>query len=188
MFGVGMGTARSSTSCSICIRQDGGLDIRQIDLKLFLAKYGGGFMKKWIVCADRVGAVVYDWKKGVNSLTEITRLVHPKGSSSSRDLVSDKPGRTLNRANSARNVLVPKNEATEIELHKFAKTIGEFLEEAGYNKKFDSLTLSAEPHTLGVIKKELGQHSSTSSTKFLNYELTKLSIAELKDFLAVNDV
>jgi len=140
-------------------------------------------MKKWIVCADRVGAVVYDWKRGEGSLQEIARFSHPEGALDDKSLVSDKAGRMLNRGDGARQAYAPKHEATEIEFQKFARQIGTYLESAGYKKEFDRLVLAAEPRTLGILKQELGLHANGGSTEFLNNELTHFKLAELKEYL-----
>ena len=140
-------------------------------------------MKKWVVFANRVEAIFFKWNRATKSLGEVGRMKNPAGRLRNSALKSDKPGRSLRSPRSNRSAYSPRSSAKECELQKFARAIAGRLERASYRKDFDHLTLVAEPHMLGVLRKALKPQAAAHIVGSVSHELHEAETAEFEKYL-----
>jgi protein required for attachment to host cells len=76
--------------------------------------------------------------------------------------------------------------AVEHQVELFAKRIGEHLEKARNEHRYDRLCLVAPPRFLGALRKELTREVQKLVAEELPKDLSALSARELEDYLARN--
>jgi protein required for attachment to host cells len=77
-------------------------------------------------------------------------------SSHLRDLVSDRPGRSIASDHSGRrSAMVPAGDKVQRDMQDFAQNVGEVLHGHLQAGAFDFLAIFADPHMLGILRKEL---------------------------------
>lgn len=72
-----------------------------------------------------------------------------------RDLGSDRPGRTFESADGSRHALAPRADWHQQEKQKFARHMAKVLDAAALRKTFDRLVLVGPPQTLGLLRQAL---------------------------------
>jgi protein required for attachment to host cells len=118
----------------------------------------------WIVAADAARARVLQVAGRKKQLTEIEDLMNPAGRADDRELITDahprfsghggvgKPG---SRATSGPASDRQETGAQEHETELFAKRIGDYLDKARNQHRYDKLYLVAPPKFLGMLRKKL---------------------------------
>lgn len=127
-------------------------------------------MKKdtWLLVANSSLARIFKVVKK-SSLVELAVLEHPESRLHTRDLVSDKPGRSFESMGAARHAIELPTSPKQLEFVSFAKELARYLEEARTKGEFDRLYLAASPTLLGLLRQEL----TPLVTKLLNGEVNK---------------
>jgi protein required for attachment to host cells len=91
----------------------------------------------------------------------------------SRDVKSDKPGRTIDAATGQRSSMEPHQDWHRFEKHKFAHEMAKVIDAAAANKAFDRLILVAPPTTLGDLRMELDEQTMKLVSGQLPKDLTR---------------
>ncbi len=102
----------------------------------------------------------------------------------SRDLASDRPGRTFDRAGEGRHAMQPPTDPKRHEKRRFAQELAGFLAAAAKRGAFDRLILVAPPQALGDLRDELPKAVSDRLAGQLAKDLTNLPVHELPAHLA----
>jgi protein required for attachment to host cells len=139
----------------------------------------------WIVVADGSQAKVFALGKGgtVELLHETARP-HPP----SRDLVSDRPGRTFDSAGAGRHAKEPTSDAHDRAEADFIGTVADHLKAAHENREFDQLVVIAAPQALGDWRTVCSGPLKQSVTREIPKDATNIPVPEIPKFLAQNDV
>ena len=107
----------------------------------------------------------------------------------SRDLVSDRPGRSFDRAGPGRHAMEPPTDPKRKVKQDFAKYMASVLNEAAEHARFDRLVVVAPPKVLGDLRNAYGSHVTSRLYGELAKDLTHTSIQDLpshlKDILAL---
>ncbi len=101
-----------------------------------------------------------------------------------REIGTDKPGRTFDRAGTGRHAKEPRVDWHQFEKHKFARSMAKVLDKAAGNGAFDRLVLVAPPQTLGELRGALDKKTRARITAESAKDLTNLSIHELPEHLS----
>ena len=104
---------------------------------------------------------------------------NPAARGHARDLGSDRPGRTFESVGSMRHAEEPRTDPLRHAKAAFARTIAEYLEHAGNEKKFDQIVLVAPPAMLGDLRAMLGKQFARRVAGEIGKDLTKLPVAEV---------
>ncbi|MBZ0218358.1 MAG: host attachment protein [Fimbriimonadaceae bacterium] len=102
----------------------------------------------------------------------------------SRELTSDKPGRTFDRGGQGRHSMEPPTDPHRHEQHMFARSLADLFEEKQKHNAFDRLIVVAPPKTLGDLRAEFPKAVADLVSDELNKDLTKIPIHELPDHLS----
>ena len=100
-----------------------------------------------------------------------------------RDILTDKPGRSLNSVDQGRSAMESPTEWHRFEKHRFAREMAKVLDAAAANKAFDRLILVAPPATLGDLRMELGDQTRKLVTAELPKDLTRHAEQDLPQHL-----
>lgn len=133
-----------------------------------------------IVVADGAAAQFYELPGPGKALrsADLPALAHE--SLPSRDLVSDRPGRSFESANAARHAVDPKSDAHDLEEQRFATTVAKALEAADAQR----LVLVAAPTFLGQLRQALSPALRGRVHAELAKDLVHTPLAELPRHLA----
>lgn len=136
----------------------------------------------WIVAADSSRARVLQVADREEKLVEVEDLVNPEGRMNDRELTSGAHPRL--RGTSGPGSDRQEMSAVEHQVELFAKRIGEHLEKARNEQRYDRLCLVAPPRFLGLLRKELGSEVRKLVAEELPKDLSWLSARELERHLA----
>jgi len=136
----------------------------------------------WIVAADSSRARVLQVADREEKLVEVEDLVNPEGRMNDRELTSDAHPRL--RGTSGPGSDRQEMSAVEHQVELFAKRIGEHLEKARTDHRYDRLCLVAPPRFLGALRKELTHEVRKLVAEELPKDLSWLSARELERHLA----
>jgi len=134
----------------------------------------------WIVAADASRARVLQVADR-ERLDEIENLVNPEGRLQDRELTTDANPRLHGPGGmSARE----EPSAVEHAVELFAKRVGDYLEKARTDHRFDELVLVAPPKFLGALRKELGKEVGKLVADELPKDLSWFNERELERYFA----
>ncbi|MFO1162605.1 MAG: host attachment protein [Reyranellaceae bacterium] len=111
--------------------------------------------KTWIVVADGARARFFSPDREAAKLvpTGPADLVAPASRLRSRDLKSDKPGRSFSASRSGvRHAFEPPHDYHKLEKHRFMATLAGELDDACARRAFDDLILVAPRRSLGELR------------------------------------
>ena len=123
----------------------------------------------WIVAADSARARVLQVADREKRLAEVEDLLNPQGKLHEGDLVSDTE---------------EPSDAHEHAVDLFSKQVGEYLEKARTEHRYDRLYLAAPPKFLGKLRKNLGKEVQKLVTDELDKDLYRANARELERYFA----
>jgi protein required for attachment to host cells len=106
----------------------------------------------WVLAANRSHACVYEKAGRLGHLTKLHDLENPRGRLKNSEINSDRGGRAFPRHGTGSSSMMKAHDPVEHEAEAFAGHLGELLDEACRNHRFENLVLVAEPHFLGLIR------------------------------------
>jgi protein required for attachment to host cells len=107
----------------------------------------------------------------------LARISCPAGRLHGRELVSDRPGRSFAsaRGSGLRHGLERKLGMREEEIHAFCKKIARRTDELLHDGRFDGITLVADPHLLGLLRRCFSANSRRRISREIQGDWTKLT-------------
>ncbi len=134
----------------------------------------------WIVAADASRARILQVADR-ERLVEVEDLVNPEGRLQDRELTTDANPRLHGPGGlSARE----EPSAVQHTVEMFSKRIGDYLEKARTDHRYDQLVLVAPPKFLGLMRKELGAEVGKLVIDELDKDLSGLNAREIEKRLA----
>lgn len=141
------------------------------------------YPRSWFVVADGARARILARHRD-GAFEKVSEIVSASAHRPSREIGSDRPGRTFESTGNGRHALTPRNDPHQHDKIEFARLIAGEVNKAGDRDQFDNLVLAAPPRTLGEIK----QHLTGIAAERLHFELakdlTKLPEGELRERLS----
>ncbi|SDB82398.1 host attachment protein [Paraburkholderia lycopersici] len=137
----------------------------------------------WIVVANRVTARIFATESPLGAIDEIETLLHPQGRVQDDVLVTDKPGRTTERAGPGRSATDPDTSQHEHEATVFATEIAQMLTKARNDARYGTLVLAAPPAFLGTLRKAMDAQTRGLVTLELDKDLALLDARALRTHL-----
>ena len=131
--------------------------------------------KTWIVVADGARARIFSLDRKLGKLVAAgpSDLVAPASRQRTRDLRSDRPGRSFSSARSgARHAFEPPHDYHKLEKHRFMATLAGVLEEACGRGMFDALILVVPRRSLGELRGLLSKQVSERVSHEVAKDLT----------------
>ena len=114
----------------------------------------------WIVTADSARARVLQFADREHELVEVDDLLNPEGRLHERDVAND----------------------AERQVELFSKRVGDYLEKARTQHRYDKLYLVAPPKFLGKLRKNLGREVEKLVTDQLDKDLYRANARELEAY------
>ena len=140
----------------------------------------------WFVVASQREARVFIKTSDRRQFRLLKSLTNPLGTVKRRELIRKKAGRGVKSI--GRIASVSYSEPRPHDPHdqaniQFAREISHFLETEKLKKKFESLTMVAEPHLLGKIRNEMKDELKGKVTSWIKKDLQKIPQTALAEFL-----
>jgi protein required for attachment to host cells len=129
--------------------------------------------------ADRRTIRVFETSGGA-APSEVAVLRNPAAVRHERDLVSDRPGRVINRASGAHQAYEPKRSAAEHAMQLWLKQVGPSIRELVQSRRSDGLVLVASPRMLPHLRMSLPGGIRKLVAREMPFDLTHASAADLK--------
>lgn len=121
----------------------------------------------WIVSADSARARILQFADREERFVEVEDLHNPEGRMQDRERADAEPAG-----------------AVEHSVERFAKRIGDYLEKARTDHRYDRLVVVAPPRFLGTLRKDLGKEVAKLVSDQVPKDLTWLNARELEQYFA----
>jgi protein required for attachment to host cells len=132
----------------------------------------------WIAVADGEHARFVQ-PDGNNALHTVRAMDSISAHLRSRDLGSDRPGRSFESASPAHHAVGQRHDLHVMEKEKFARLVADELNAAAARDDFDDLLIVAPPRALRELREALGSVASAKLVGTLEKDLTKTPDHEL---------
>ena len=141
----------------------------------------------WIVVADGARARFFAPSDDTKRLVPVgsADLVAPQSRQRTRDLKSDKPGRSYASSRSGvRHALEPPHDYHKLEKHRFTALLADALDAACGRREFDQLVLVAPHRSLGELRTLISKRVQARVRQEIAKDLTGETPASLWKHLA----
>ncbi|MBI4182557.1 MAG: host attachment protein [Proteobacteria bacterium] len=133
----------------------------------------------WVLVADGARAKIFESVGHGGALAPAFDYESAAPHAASREIASDRPGRTFDSSGLGRHAKQPPTDPHEYEKAKFLREMSRRLEE-GYNSgAFRRLVLVAPPKALGELRATLSGPVRAAVAAEVNKDLTHLPLPEL---------
>jgi protein required for attachment to host cells len=113
----------------------------------------------WVIAADASHARIFELgDRKTASVQPIMELTHEQGRAHVREINTDADGRFGGRDGQS-NVSQPAVDAAQHEMDIFSKQVGQYLDRAAQENRYEKLWVLAPPRLLGLIRQNLGKNT-----------------------------
>lgn len=137
----------------------------------------------WILVADRSRARLFTLGDSDQRLVELESFVSVEGRLPGRELESDRPPRTHDRFGEGRHAIEPRIRPREKIARRFASLLGDRLERARKDNRYDDLVLVAPPRFMGELNAALGAHAGACVVAKVSKDMTAAAVTDVHDAL-----
>lgn len=139
--------------------------------------------KLWIAMTDGGNARIVTPRTGVPGFDLVTELSSADAHHLSRDLASDRPGRSQESAYTGRHAIEPRTDPHAREKTEFIRLVAAHLNAKSAAGAFDELILFAPPPCLHELRVALDAETKCKLKHEAAQDLTKLPLSELPQHL-----
>jgi protein required for attachment to host cells len=133
-----------------------------------------------VLVANGGRARIIEMSRKAGDFRELQYLESPSMHLTNRDLVSDANGRSFHVRGPAGHSKPARSDAHELGEKQFARRLAERLERALQAGRFDRLVITADPRTLGTLRKALSPDLAARLDLEMNLDLTGLPARKLE--------
>jgi protein required for attachment to host cells len=137
----------------------------------------------WIVVADGGQARVLGITGDRRGLTVLREIVSVEAHRRTRDLLSDRPGRSFESGSAARHAIAPRHDAHDEARQRFIAHIAVMLNEDSRARQFDELILIVPPNLNAPLRDGLDDATLARVRETLLQDLTKAPLHDILEFL-----
>ncbi len=137
----------------------------------------------WVLIADGSRARLFATENSGSALRPALGQEWIGTNLPSRDLASDRPGRSFDSGGEGRHAMEPPTDPKRHAKWSFAHDIAQLLEAERKNNAFESLVVVAPPEVLGDLRSEFGVELRRMVATEINKDLTKVPTHDLPDRL-----
>ena len=143
--------------------------------------------KTWVLAADASRARIFQMV-GRNNIEEIEAFVHPEGRQKNRELRTDAVGQYFSKGAQASNAqmghsAIEATEPTEHEAQLFSKSLGDYLDKARTQRKYDRLCLIAPPKFLGLVRQNLSKDAQRMIDKEVPKDISWFNPRDIENYI-----
>jgi protein required for attachment to host cells len=138
----------------------------------------------WIIAADASRARVLQVADRDQRLLEIEDLLNPEGRVDDRQLTTGAHPRYRGSSGPASDR--EETGAAEHATERFAKRLGDYLDKARNERRYDELVLLAPPKFLGMVRKKLGKEVQKLVSEEIPKDLSWVNVRDLERYFKGN--
>jgi protein required for attachment to host cells len=148
----------------------------------------GGFMgtqNKCLIVMGRKSAKVFSISGRESTLKWLKTLRNPLGAERNRVMSHDKPGMSVGKFKNNRSphaLTGGKNPHEEVAI-EFAKKVGTFVKHLNEGQEFSNLTIAAESHMLGLMKKAFKKEKVNVDINWIKKDLDKMTTKKIEKLI-----
>lgn len=136
----------------------------------------------WILVANNTHGRLFRYVRH-QGLEELEVMVNPEARMKEQDLVSDAPGRGLNRPRASRFAMSSPSDQKTHESDLFAQSLARRLNAARRNDTIERIHIIAEPSLLGKLRARLDDITRECVRSEIVKNVTQLDAAQIRDLL-----
>jgi len=139
----------------------------------------------WIVVADSSRARIFERHDPDRHLEEVEDFINEAGRMNSGELRTDERGRFFGKGerqmgHTADPSMMPYEHENEI----FSRQLGDYLERAHNDHRYEQLCLVAAPKFLGLLRDNLNKEVKKTVKEELPNDISKFSIQKIEEFVS----
>jgi len=140
--------------------------------------------RAWVLAADASRARIFETEDGGDALREVETFAHPEGRAPNRELKTDGFGRYFSKGGGPQgHSATGQVDPAQHELDVFTKSIGDYVNKAGIDHRYDALYVVAPPKVLGSLRRHLSKEAQRRVSEELPKDVAWLSEPELERYL-----
>jgi protein required for attachment to host cells len=142
-------------------------------------------MTTWIVVADASRARIFETPERGPHIDEIEDLVNPAAREANRALQSDANGRfhPKGATGKAGHSIAQRVDPVQHQVELFAKRVGDYVDKARTEGRYDKLCLVAPPKFLGLLRGNLGKESHKVMDREIAKDLSRLDAPAILEYV-----
>jgi protein required for attachment to host cells len=137
----------------------------------------------WVLVADATRARLFQVEQPQQTLTPASGEELIGSNLPSREIASDRPGRSFDRGGQGRHVMEPSTDPARHAQEEFARDVVRLLDEKRKRGSFDRLIVVAPPQFLGDLRTLMPRQLQEAVNAEVAKDLSKLPPHELQDRL-----
>jgi protein required for attachment to host cells len=137
----------------------------------------------WVLVADAARARLFEVEQPQQTLSPALGRELIGSNLPSREIASDRPGRTFDSGGEGRHAKEPPTDPARHAQEKFARDVVRLLDEKSKSRAFDRLIIVAPPQFLGDLRAVMPRQLQTAIAAEVAKDLSKLPLHELQDHL-----
>ena len=142
-----------------------------------------------ILLASRAEARVIKTARDQSQWKVEETLENPNGRLRNRDINADKPGSSFAKfhtpaAGHTAHRLDGEKDPHEVKAAEFANRIAEFLEKQRHKNEINDITISCEPHFMGLLREAIKRKSNLKNVVWVKKDLLKVPLHDLPKYFA----
>ncbi len=141
--------------------------------------------QNWFVVVNRSSAKIFEVSRKPDALTWLKTIRNPLGTTKNKLMTTDKPGVSRGKFTKIKSphALTRERDPHEDVAVDFAKKIAHYLKDHKEDKNFLGLTIAAEPHMMGLVKKAIEHDRIKVNVQWLRKDLEKMTTDKLENML-----
>lgn len=139
----------------------------------------------WILTADSTRVRIFQELDAEHHLQEVQDFANPAGRAQDRELLTDAPERRKvpQGAIGSTHDGQPETLPVDHENAKFSKEIGDYLEQARNEQRFDRLCVIAAPKFLGLLRQNLSKEAQKLVEQEIDKDIAWWDKTEIERFI-----
>jgi len=137
----------------------------------------------WVLVADAARARLFQVEQPQQTLHAALGRELIGSNLPSREIGSDRPGRTFDRGGEGRHAKEPPTDPARHAQAEFAREVVQLLDEKRESRSFERLIVVAPPQFLGDLRAAMSQQVREAVSAEVAKDLSKLPLHELQDHL-----
>jgi protein required for attachment to host cells len=138
----------------------------------------------WILAADNSRVRVFQELDQEHHLQEVQDFAHPKGHASGHEFDTDAKGRFFGKGvGNQGHTAEPDSSPLQHENEIFSKEVGDFLDKARNEHRYDKLHVIAPPRFLGLLRKNISKETQKLVGEEIVRDISWQSQHEIEEFV-----
>jgi protein required for attachment to host cells len=143
-------------------------------------------IRTWVLIADAARARMFETMGKGTGLALVQDMNLDTESTPSRELGTDRPGRSFDSVGSGRHAMESPSDLHREQKRQFARRIADAVQEAQAAKRFDRLVIVAPAVTMGDLRTAMPDKAKAVVTAEVVADLTNTPISELASHIAAH--